>query len=229
MNSSTNATYYGLSTSKTDTDPHLMKNSEWGAVAYLEYSQYGRNGVQPNFNSFWYAYGTGNYAYTGYASSATTGAQQTTTTVANISADNKYNGQYGILGSTTGNVTGVYDMSGGLNEYTAAYASGASTSTGLTMITSGNSCTKYVTFYENKTLYSSTTVGDALTETDTWDNNGDVKLSSSNLFIMRGGATSNGSGTLVAGVFSSYAANGGSTAESSNGRFRGFRPVLVTK
>ena len=40
---------YGLSSLSTDS--HLMKNSEWGAVAYLEWSQYGSNGKEPYINN----------------------------------------------------------------------------------------------------------------------------------------------------------------------------------
>ena len=30
---------------------HMMKNSEWGAVAYLTHSQYGRNGFEIHINN----------------------------------------------------------------------------------------------------------------------------------------------------------------------------------
>lgn len=33
------------------TDSHLMKNSEWGAVAYLSHSAYGRNGAEITVNT----------------------------------------------------------------------------------------------------------------------------------------------------------------------------------
>ena len=40
---------YGLSSSTTDS--HLMKNSEWGAVAYLAQSKYGNNNNEPYINN----------------------------------------------------------------------------------------------------------------------------------------------------------------------------------
>ncbi len=47
-------------------DSHLMKNSEWGAVAYLAWSQYGRNGTEITINNV-SAEGTSTiYAVTGY-------------------------------------------------------------------------------------------------------------------------------------------------------------------
>ncbi|MDO4369636.1 MAG: hypothetical protein Q4C29_03780, partial [bacterium] len=96
---------------KTTDETHMMKNMEWGAVAYLGHSKYGRciDGACEeitinNCNT----YTTGIGADTVNASSSST----TCTTDAN-----KYNGEKGVLASTTGNVYGIYDMSGGAEEY----------------------------------------------------------------------------------------------------------------
>ena len=77
-------------------DSHLMKSSEWGAIAYLSYSKYGTNGrsIQCNTNS--------NYLTGG------------STTITSVYLSNK--GQ-----SSNGNETGVYDLVGGAWEYIAAY------------------------------------------------------------------------------------------------------------
>ena len=73
-------------------DSHMMKNTEWGAVAYLSHSMYGINGeIRMNGNL--------NFG-TGYASYS-----------------EMWNTEIGYLASTTGNITGIYDMSGGANEY----------------------------------------------------------------------------------------------------------------
>ncbi len=102
---------YGLGADKSNTDSHMLTNMEWGAVAYLTNSNYGRcsNGtcteVTKNNCS---TYTTGIGGDTVSASSSST----TCTTDAN-----KYNGAKGVLASTTGNVYGVYDMSGGADEY----------------------------------------------------------------------------------------------------------------
>ena len=76
-----------------------------GAVAYLTHSQYGRNGneVTINNNSS-YITGIAGYRVTASSSSSTT---------------NTYNTSKGMLASTTGNIYGVYDLSGGAREYTA--------------------------------------------------------------------------------------------------------------
>ena len=72
-------------------DSHMMKNMEWGAVAYLKQSKYGLGTTDITINS-------NSSFYTGGGSSTTSYKSNT--------------GQ-----STTGNVYGVYDMSGGAYEY----------------------------------------------------------------------------------------------------------------
>lgn len=52
-------------------DSHMMKNIEWGAVAYLAESKYGRNGVEITINGSEFVTGGGNY--TGNVLQSTTG------------------------------------------------------------------------------------------------------------------------------------------------------------
>ncbi|MDO4369227.1 MAG: hypothetical protein Q4C29_01675 [bacterium] len=96
---------------KTTDETHMMKNMEWGAVTYLSHSKYGRctnaTCTEVTINNC-SSYVTGIGADTVSASSSST----TCTTDAN-----KYNGTKGVLASTTGNVYGIYDMSGGAYEY----------------------------------------------------------------------------------------------------------------
>lgn len=86
-----------------------MKNSEWGAVAYLAESKYGRNGTEININN------NSNYL-TGNAGNDISESSSSTT--------NAYNTQQGMLASTTGNIYGIYDLSGGAWEYMAGYYAG---------------------------------------------------------------------------------------------------------
>ena len=98
---------YGLNTSDNVVDPHLIKNTEWGACAYLSKSKYGKETEEVYINNS-SDYITGN-----------AGA-----TASNISAPgitNVYNTANGQKASTTGNIYGIYDMSGGAWEDTAAY------------------------------------------------------------------------------------------------------------
>lgn len=85
---------------------HLMKNSEWGAVAYLTHSRYGRDGEEVTINNS-SSYITGNAGNTVSAEGAS-------------GVTNAYNTDKGVLASTTGTVYGIYDMSGGADELVAA-------------------------------------------------------------------------------------------------------------
>ena len=103
---------YGLNYANS----HLIKNSEWGAVAYLCYSQYGNvpkiNGAGSIVSgSHWYDFYTGQ----GPKSATDEGWYSRTDDTHN------YNTANGVLASTTGNVTGIYDMSGGNWERVAGY------------------------------------------------------------------------------------------------------------
>ncbi len=93
---------------------HMMKNTEWGAAAYLSHSIYGK-GAELNINN-------NNQYKTGYSAAANTDQSSYQGTYGNIDALTKaYNTTTGYLASTTGNITGIYDMSGGTHEYMASY------------------------------------------------------------------------------------------------------------
>ena len=96
----------------TDSNSHLMKNSEWGAVAYLTHSKYGRNENEIAINNYYKD--KNNYAkITGFS----TGLTQNIAVNTDEDYDNRYNGKNGMLSSTTGNIYGIYDLSGGNWEY----------------------------------------------------------------------------------------------------------------
>ena len=98
-------------------DSHMMKNTEWGGVVYLSHSKYGIN-KEININN--------NSSYkTGYSSLPTLDQSSYPGTYGDGENYNQpYNNSIGYLASTTGNISGVYDMSGGAWEYTAGYMSG---------------------------------------------------------------------------------------------------------
>ena len=137
MNNPNNS--YGLP-DDTIADPHLMKNSEWGAVAYLSQSaEYGRASEIALNNSS--AYITGSSA-------------GNTNAAIGVGTVTDYKSETGQLASTTANVYGVYDMNGGAMEYTAAYVNNSYISTPdvynvgkslIDMFNSGN--TNYVDVY----------------------------------------------------------------------------------
>ena len=88
-------------------DAHMMKNTEWGAVAYLKQSKYGLGTTDIGKNAY---YSSGYKAGCGPAS-------ETDLTSSNITTCTSYTSTAGIKSSTTGNIYGVYDMAGGALEY----------------------------------------------------------------------------------------------------------------
>ena len=213
QNMQTSSNIYGLNTSRINTDSHMLTNFEWGAVAYLTNSKYGRctdgSCTEVTINNC-SSYITGIGANTVSASSSST----TCTTAAN-----QYNGTYGKLASTTGNITGVYDMSGGSWEYVMGNIS--KVTTGYTFYPSNSSfasswyttsTAKYVTTYAydktnstNQTAYNRGRLGDATAETllsasynGGWYSDNAYFPYSINAWFYRGGGCNNGSS---AGVF----------------------------
>ena len=89
-------------------DSHMMKNMEWGAVAYLKQSEYGLGATDIALNNY-FDKSESVYYMTGCGSAV--GTTSTTTTCT------PYNEANGQAASTTENIYGVYDMSGGTFEY----------------------------------------------------------------------------------------------------------------
>lgn len=142
-------------------DSHMMKNSEWGAVAYLTHSQYGRNGHEVDVNNS-STYITGNGGGSASASSR-----------AGITY--AYNTPNGQKASSTGNITGIYDLNGGAWERTADFNSYTGSddclNTGTSFASKNGVSTKYATTYYNNTgdrvgttLYKVGKIGDATKE-----------------------------------------------------------------
>lgn len=117
-----NTDYYGLK----NVDSHMIKNSEWGAVAYLTQSQYGRNGTEPYINNFNMNNKMNNrcYAVTGLYASSQSAAE--TSSIGNVKA---YNTSVGVNGSSTGNATGVYDLNGCAWQRTSSYITNSTSAT----------------------------------------------------------------------------------------------------
>ena len=214
---------------------HMVNNNDWGAATYLSASKYGAgyNKVQINSSAaehtnYGYTYGTtgcgpqsdGNTNR--YDNSGTLGTSQ-----ACGDADHAYNGRLGQLASTTNNIYGIYDMSGGGWEYTAA-SYGSDLSNSSTSYFSSAAHPPYVNTYNITNMNSCTFAtcgGQALYETndgvgtDTGNHmwNGqymDFRLASYPWFG-RGGSSSDGSD---AGLF--YASSRGGYANYDYFAFR---------
>ena len=218
---------YGLPTSRTNADSHMLTNMEWGAVAYLTNSKYGRctNGscTEVSING----YGeTSNYTtMTGCGPISSDSTSSGTTC-------NAYNTTLGQTASTTGNIYGVYDMSGGATEYVMGNMSSSSGTTYTYNASSAGSnftystdTAKYLipyaygTTYKDQTAYNRGRLGDATSEVVTkasygWYNDAAEFPNASYSWFHRGGYFLSGS---TAGPFY-FGLNSGTSAHSCSGR-----------
>ena len=107
---------------------HMMKNSEWGAVAYLTYSLYGKctetgceeiylNNINTGYLNSTKKFDN-QWEYSGSITgcSASTVASTVNSNQTSCSSGYAYN-EANNKASTTGNISGIYDMSGGNWEY----------------------------------------------------------------------------------------------------------------
>ena len=147
-------------TQKLSTNSSMIKNIEWGAIAYLTTSIYGQglNKVRINNSSTY---------ITGCAASIEYGSNYN-------GCQNKYNTTIGYLASTTGNISGIYDMNGVTLEYVMGVmkSKGSNTpnvsSSGFTTLSES----KYYDIYTYSTSSSDFKryhLGDATAETKGWN------------------------------------------------------------
>ena len=202
-----NMTQTGGALNGIASDSHMMRNSEWGAVAILSQSKYGIY----NANSL-----TGTTANVGdstlkvWTNSNGTSYSDIKTGYVGLSADANsatgvalYNTTNGPKASTTGTIYGVYDMAGGAWEYVAG------------LYSTSNIDTKYYDEYNGTSVSADTNMEAAITG---W--NGDYSnfvYSGAPVFV-RGGCYVDGAN---AGVFASYGTGGSASIDGS------FRPVWV--
>ena len=200
-------TSYGVSSSS---DSHMMKNSEWGAAAYLSHSKYGVNREVYINNSSSHYTGRSGGNVGGSTPINETYPNQTSTELFNIYGYYTWDGyllEYGTdtksstryltkVASTTGNITGIYDMAGGADEYVMGYYSGASTTWGATSNHNyaGFSSTPDSKYYDNYTTTSVLTAcnsgvcyGHGLSEVSKWYGDYAYFVSASHPWFSRGG------------------------------------------
>ena len=181
-------TTYGIN----NADSHMLKNIEWGAVAYLKQSKYGlgTTDIAINDNSSFYTGGGTSDAY-----------------------------KTNVAQSTTGNIYGVYDMSGGAWEYVMGNMNNSSnafysSNAGFTTAPDAKYYDSYKYDSSSNTTHARGKLGDATKETlATFGSNTGGWYSdfaglpfSSGSWFLRGGNYN--SGTL-AGVFFFGSVNGG--------------------
>ena len=181
-------TTYGIS----NADSHMLKNMEWGAVAYLKQSKYGlgTTDIAVNDNSSYYTGGGTSDAY-----------------------------KTNVAQSTTGNIYGVYDMSGGAWEYVMGNMNNSSnafysSNAGFTTAPDSKYYDSYKYDSSSYTTHARGKLGDATKETLTtfgnisggWYSDNAPFPCSNNSWFVRGGHYSNGAN---AGVFDFFDFNGG--------------------
>ena len=205
----TTAQRFGTSTygMTSNVDAHMMKNSEWGAVAYLSHSRYGVNREVYINNSSGH--------YTGRSGGNVGGSTAINTVYTNQTSPNLYN-TYGFytwdgylleyntntqsstrdlnkVASTTGNITGVYDMSGGAYEYVMGKYKNKIGSSGFTTLPDS----KYYDVYSSDVFTGNYTTnislctlatcgGQALSETAAWYSDYPKFVYSSYVWFVRG-------------------------------------------
>ena len=161
----------------TELQSHMLKNSEWGAVAYLTESLYGRNGTEIAQNTS-----------SSYITGSAEGSDGSTNT--------DYTSTDGQKASSTGNVYGIYDLNGGALEYVTAYYINGGTllSQNGSSFTNTKISDKYSTVYNisgTKEGYKEGyKYGDAIYETMGWHSNYALPLYSYAPFYCRGGEMS---------------------------------------
>ena len=217
--------YFNAFNYNRNKDSHLLKESEWGAVAYLSYSKYGTDSklISPNASQEF------------------------------ITGDSKNPIEsFGYKGeeSSNGNSTGVYDLSGGAWEYVSAYINNGyyrapmygGTGQGFLLENSLN--TKYKTIYANSDndkgtmqynsndgnvnyLLNYLKRGDAIYETSingygnsAWNANASLFPQQDVPFMLRGGDITSGKS---AGLFSFNCSTGQANASDT------YRIVLAWK
>ncbi len=223
-------TYICNGTCGTGTDTHMAKNTEWGAVAYLSQSIYGAKAEV-------YKNNTGSYQSLVY----TTGCAGNEAKSDMLSeCQNEWDTNGGVMASTTHNITGVYDMSGGTWESVAAYVNNGSislTTNGQSILDANN---KYKDIYsvassdtdQNNYLETVNRYGDAIWETSVSGKNHDETswygaysyyACEDDPWLIRGGYA----GTIAgSGVFNFFYDNGegGTGGGLSN---TSFRPIAL--
>ena len=201
---------FGFVSSEVDT--HMSKNNEWGAVAYLTQSIYGRCSNSTTCSEI--GINNNNSFLTGYGAPA--GSVTAT--------PGTYNTTLGKGASTTGTIYGIYDMSGGAHEYVMGVLADpngkprsgydSSINSGFTgMLKDGTTYTG-IAFPDSKyyNLYTgSSYTGHALTETNNWYSDTAHFIISISPWFNRGGYYSYGTN---AGVFYFNSNYGGGNSSS---------------
>ena len=205
----TTAQIFGTSTygMTSNVDAHMMKNSEWGAVAYLSHSRYGVNREVYINNSTEFYTGRSGGNVPGFTPINGTYTDQTLTTQYNKYGFYTWDGylleyntntKSGIhdinkVASTTGNITGVYDMAGGSVEYVMGNYNNTIGDSGFTTLPDRKYYDKYTTTNLRTACNGGICYGHGLSEVSNWYGDYFNLVNASDPWFLRGGDYGNGS------------------------------------
>ena len=166
-------------------DTHMMKNSEWATIAYLSQSKYGKLG-NDNFS------GANKEVYQNKSNQFITGCSYGSPSNGNTDYGCQYTYGVEINGtgaSTTGNIYGIYDMSGGALEYVMANYNDMATSSGFSDPLTLDS--KYYDMYTSNNLSlacnGSECISHGLRETYGWYDDARSMVNEQFHWLLRGG------------------------------------------
>lgn len=240
LDMNTNTTIYGMTSSdnrkQLAVNTHLMKNTEWSAVAYLSQSKYGKYGKDKKeiFPNMYYS----NKTLTGCTIGKLGNNLSIPGLCKNTDGENaSYNTTNSSSGTTSGTIYGIYDMAGGAWEYVMGNFNRNEASGDIILNDrfkeeedeEGNIIKTqthykindaYVNIYTTTTCANNECKGSAMNETKNWWlDSYDFSVTDLDSWLIRGG-----SGELKSqeiGIFALGRASGAASAAI------GFRPVIV--
>ena len=202
-----NSNTFGFSSDSGDV--HMSKNSEWGAVAYLSQSKYGKYG-NPNYE------GVNKEIYQNKSNQFITGSSNETPSTSTTSTQVTYDTpDTGYGASTTATIYGVYDMSGGADEYVMGNYDNTIGSSGFSKMPESKYYDVYTTYNADTACNVGICYGHALSETSDWYADFENFLGSDIPWMIRGGSYYD---DMNAGVFYFNYYNG-DTYNSYSSRF----------
>ncbi len=206
INGNSGATNYGLS--GEDYDTHMIKNTEWGAMAYLSQSKYGKYG-----NSSYT--GTNKEIYINNYNGLKTGCSRGAPGIGGNSTSNSsstcsytYEKEpSGTGASTTGTIYGIYDTSGGAWD-------GVMGNLNNIVYQAGFNPMPEAKYYNKYTTTATSIKGDAINADGTVGFYGDYQVFADSTYpwFNRGGRYSDG---VLTGIFDFFH-HGGTWADSSS-------------
>ncbi len=170
-----------------------MKNSEWGAVAYLSQSKYGKYGNE-NYTGENKEIYINNHSNHGTGCSAgSPSAEKSSKCAYTYEKENT-----GTGASTTGTIYGVYDMNGLEWEYVMGNFNATIGLSGFSSLPEEKYYDKYTNTISDEACSNGICYGHALSETAGWNQDSTTLVSSSRPWIIRGGTYGN---AKASGIF----------------------------